>query len=142
MKKIKLPLPQSGGLVLSYKCTAACKHCMYFYSPGWEADWIKDEDLRHCLSLLPGKISSSPWGSHSISLNHGLHFTGGEPFLNYELLWEYYRRGKAGTGKGKRENRGRIKISPDTFSSPQSPVTTHHTSHLSSSLHAIPFSWQ
>jgi hypothetical protein len=86
MKKIKLPLPQSGGLILSYKCTAACKHCMYFCSPEWEADWIKDEDLRDCLSLLSGKITGSPWGSHSISLNHGLHFTGGEPFLNYELL--------------------------------------------------------
>jgi hypothetical protein len=46
MKEIKLPLPQSGGLILSYKCTAACKHCMYFCSPEWEANWIKDEDLR------------------------------------------------------------------------------------------------
>ena len=86
MKKIKLPLPQSGGLLLSYKCTAACKHCMYFCSPEWEADWIKEEDLRDCLSLLSGKISSAPWGDHSVSLNHGLHFSGGEPFLNYDLL--------------------------------------------------------
>ncbi|UCH96998.1 MAG: hypothetical protein JSV88_09145, partial [Candidatus Aminicenantes bacterium] len=83
---IKLPLPQSGGLILSYKCTAACKHCMYFCSPGWEAHWIKEEDLVECLSLLSGKISSSPGGDHSVSLNHGLHFTGGEPFLNYDLL--------------------------------------------------------
>jgi hypothetical protein len=86
MKKIKLPLPQSGGLLLSYKCTAACKHCMYFCSPEWEADWIKEEDLRDCLSLLSGKISSAPWGNQFVSLNHGLHFTGGEPFLNYNLL--------------------------------------------------------
>jgi hypothetical protein len=24
--------------------------------------------------------------NHSISLNHGFHFTGGEPFLNYDIL--------------------------------------------------------
>lgn len=86
MNKIKLPLPQSGGLILSYKCTAKCRHCIYFCSPEWEADWIKEDDLTRCLSLLSGKISSSPWGSNSVSLNQGLHFTGGEPFLNYDLL--------------------------------------------------------
>ena len=86
MSKIKLPLPQSGGLILSYKCTAKCRHCMYFCSPKWEDDWMKEDDLTECLSLLSGKISSSPWGKDYVSLNQGLHFTGGEPFLNYDLL--------------------------------------------------------
>jgi hypothetical protein len=83
---IKLPLPQSGGLLLSYKCMAKCRHCIYFCSPEWPADWISEKDLNQCLSLLSGKINGAPWGPHSVSLNQGLHFTGGEPFLNYDLL--------------------------------------------------------
>lgn len=86
MNKIKLPLPQSGGLILSYKCTAACRHCMYFCSPQWKADWFTEHDLIEFFSLLSRKINSSPWGNNSVSLNHGLHFSGGEPFLNYDLL--------------------------------------------------------
>lgn len=86
MDKVKIPLPLSGGLILSYKCTAACRHCMYFCSPAWQADWMEQGDLTECLSLLSGKISGSPWGNEYMSLNHGLHFTGGEPFLNYDLL--------------------------------------------------------
>ncbi len=61
---------------------------MYACSPRWKADWITREDLEQLLSLLAGKIQPSPWGEQTISLNHGLHFTGGEPFLNFELLLE------------------------------------------------------
>ncbi|MDY7030402.1 MAG: radical SAM protein [Thermodesulfobacteriota bacterium] len=35
---------------------------------------------------MEGKIKASPYGSETIHLNYGLHFTGGEPFLNFELL--------------------------------------------------------
>jgi len=86
MRRAKVPRPISGGLLLSYKCSAACRHCMYACSPKWQADWITGEDLEEILSLLAGRIRPSPWGTHTISLNHGLHFTGGEPFLNFELL--------------------------------------------------------
>lgn len=85
MEKAKLPEPISGGLFLTYKCNAECRHCMYACSPKWEG-WISEEDLKAVLSLLAGKIKPSPYGPESVSLNHGLHFTGGEPFLNYELL--------------------------------------------------------
>jgi hypothetical protein len=61
---------------------------MYACSPRWKADWITRQDLEQLLSLLAGRIQPSPWGEHTISLNHGLHFTGGEPFLNFELLLE------------------------------------------------------
>jgi hypothetical protein len=61
---------------------------MYACSPKWKTDWIASEDLEQLLSLLAGKIQPSPWGDQTISLNHGLHFTGGEPFLNFELLLE------------------------------------------------------
>jgi hypothetical protein len=88
MTRAKVPQPISGGLLLSYRCSAACRHCMYACSPRWKADWIARQDIEQLLSLLAGKIQPSPWGDRAISLNHGLHFTGGEPFLNFELLLE------------------------------------------------------
>jgi hypothetical protein len=59
---------------------------MYACSPGWQADWISEEDLETLLSGLAGGIEPSPWGADTMSLNHGLHFSGGEPFLNFKLL--------------------------------------------------------
>ncbi len=82
----KIPAPISGGLMLSYRCSATCRHCMYACSPRWEADWISERDLERGLTLLARWIEPSPWGADTISLNHGLHFTGGEPFLNVDLL--------------------------------------------------------
>lgn len=85
MDTIRLPEPISGGLLLSYKCTAECRYCMYACSPKWEG-WISEEDLKVVLSQLASKIKPSPYGDRRVSLNYGLHFTGGEPFLNFELL--------------------------------------------------------
>lgn len=84
--RFKIPEPVSGGLFLTYKCSASCGHCMYACSPKWSADWISREDLHLILNGLTGKIQPSPYGPDHMSLNHGLHFTGGEPFLNFELL--------------------------------------------------------
>jgi len=83
---VKIPAPSSGGLIMSYKCSAACRHCMYACNPGWSADWITDYDLERILSQLAGYIQPSPWGPDHIGLSHGLHLTGGEPFMNFELL--------------------------------------------------------
>jgi len=73
---------------LSYKCTAACRHCMYACSHKWKADWISEENLEKILNQLAGKIQPGPYGHQDISLNHGLHFTGGEPFMNFDLLYK------------------------------------------------------
>ena len=86
MKKILVPEPKSGGLILSYKCNCECKQCMYFGSPKWSADWIDEKDLEIILAQLSHTIQPSLYGPKHVSLNYGLHFTGGEPFLNYELL--------------------------------------------------------
>jgi hypothetical protein len=59
---------------------------MYACSPRWPSDWITKQDLETMLSQLAGTIEPSPHGSTAVSLNHGLHFTGGEPFLNFDLL--------------------------------------------------------
>lgn len=85
MEKIKLPKPISGGLILSYQCPAECRYCMYACSPKWRG-WILKEDLEKILEQLAGKIAPSRYGPKGVELNCGLHFTGGEPFLNFELL--------------------------------------------------------
>ncbi len=77
--------------MLSYKCTGTCKHCMYSCSPEWDADWISEADIKHYLLQLAGTIKPSPYGRDSIDLNSGIHFTGGEPFLNFNLLLQATR---------------------------------------------------
>jgi hypothetical protein len=84
--KIKIPAPISGGLLLSHKCNARCSQCMYACSPKWEADWISQADLETMLNQLAKTILPSVYGPEQIDLSHGLHFTGGEPFLNFDLL--------------------------------------------------------
>jgi hypothetical protein len=59
---------------------------MYACSPKWPSDWISEEDLTTILSQLAPYIEPAPYGSESIGLSDGLHFTGGEPFLNFDLL--------------------------------------------------------
>jgi hypothetical protein len=86
MKEMKIPRPISGGLMLSYKCPAECRHCMYACSPKWTGDWITVDQLEQFLPQLAKVIRPSPYGRQYMSLNHGLHFSGGEPFLNFKLL--------------------------------------------------------
>jgi len=60
---------------------------MYACSPEWKADWISIKDLEEVLTQLAAKINKRyPPGFKRIGINYGLHFTGGEPFLNFELL--------------------------------------------------------
>jgi len=61
---------------------------MYACSPKWKDDWISKKDLRDVLLQLSGRIKGSPFGPERVGLNYGLHFTGGEPFLNFPLLVE------------------------------------------------------
>jgi len=59
---------------------------MYGCSPRWNSPWISETDLWTLLSQLARHIAPAPYGPDSLGLSHGLHFTGGEPFLNLELL--------------------------------------------------------
>ncbi len=86
MKVLPIPKPISGGIFLSYKCNSACRHCMYACSPRWSADWISEKALEKILTQLAPSIQGSLSGPDRIGINYGLHFTGGEPFLNFTLL--------------------------------------------------------
>jgi len=88
MKRLQVPKPISVGLILSYKCTSECKHCMYACSPKWKPDWLTAENVESILRDLASSIMPSLQGSERIGVNYGLHFTGGEPFLNSNLLLE------------------------------------------------------
>ncbi len=60
---------------------------MYACSPSWRADWLDKNDLHRVLVQLAGYMKRRySSGLDRVGLNQGLHFTGGEPFLNYELL--------------------------------------------------------
>jgi hypothetical protein len=64
---------------------------MYACSPRWPSDWISEDDLRKVLIQLSNRILPSPFGADRIGVNYGLHFTGGEPFLNCDLLTKAVR---------------------------------------------------
>ena len=46
MQTLKIPRPISVGLMLSYKCPAECRHCMYACSAKWAGDWITVDQLK------------------------------------------------------------------------------------------------
>ena len=85
MRRVRPPKPISGGLILSYQCTAECRHCMYACSPKWKG-WMPEERLEKILSQLAGNIEPSPHSARRVSLNYGLHFTGGEPFVIRDIV--------------------------------------------------------
>ena len=73
---MKIPLPYSGGLILSYQCNLSCIHCLYNCRGNWKG-WIEIEkvlDILKTLEKIPNFVS--------------LHLTGGEPFINLPLLIE------------------------------------------------------
>ena len=65
-----------------------CKHCMYACFPKCSDSWISEKDLEKILENLSGKIKGNPSGSNIVGINYGFHFTGGEPFLKFELLFK------------------------------------------------------
>ncbi|HEY65920.1 MAG TPA: radical SAM protein [Caldilineae bacterium] len=91
MEKLYIPEPYSAGILLTYKCTSACKHCLYACSPEWKADFLSLEDAERILSQLAEKMRGKYPFPGRIGVNDGIHFTGGEPFMNFELLLQVVR---------------------------------------------------
>ncbi|MBN2130299.1 MAG: radical SAM protein [Sedimentisphaerales bacterium] len=79
----KFKLWRSAGLLLTYKCNAACEFCYY-----------------HCSSekggLMPVETGIGAWRSLKVLAgdNAKIHLTGGEPFLYWDHLLEILRAGK------------------------------------------------
>jgi len=87
--KLVIPEPVSGGILLTYRCTNECKHCMYACSPRWRSDWINLRDAKRILESISKFFRRQyPRDFSRVGVNLGLHFTGGEPFLNFDLLLE------------------------------------------------------
>lgn len=74
MKKMKIPPFTSGGLILSYKCSSSCRHCIYASTPRWK-DWMSEDDVAHYMDQIREFAPNQ----------HGIHLAGGEPFLNFDL---------------------------------------------------------
>lgn len=65
----------SGGLMLTYRCTNSCRHCLYRCSPKKADDWITLETAEKAFEAL----------SREGSLD-SLHISGGEATLKMDLL--------------------------------------------------------
>ncbi len=90
MQKLILPKPISCGIFLTYRCPAKCKHCLYASSPKWKPDFISLEKTE----IILNKLSKYLVYSEYITFNAGLHFSGGEPTLNLNLLVELIKLAK------------------------------------------------
>ncbi len=73
--KYLIPTIQSAGLMLTYHCSSACRHCVYYCSPRQPDEWITIETAERVFDALAAERSF-----------HGLHFAGGEAALNMNLL--------------------------------------------------------
>jgi len=65
----------AGGLMLSYRCSNACRHCLYRCSPNQPDEWMSLDMARRILERLQGE-----------SRFQSLHLAGGEPALHMQLL--------------------------------------------------------
>jgi len=79
----KFKLWRSAGLMLTYKCNAACEFCYYHCGP--------DKG-----GLMPVETCLAAWRSlRTLAGNEArIHLTGGEPFLYWDHLVEILREGR------------------------------------------------
>jgi hypothetical protein len=75
------------GVMVNYRCTAACRHCLYACSPSWSGDYMSRERAAETAELL--RRGGCP----------SVHIGGGEPFLDFEKLLAVIRElNRAGIG--------------------------------------------
>ena len=80
-RALTVPPLVSGGLMLTYRCTNACRHCMYRCSPKRADSWITLDDADAILDALAAEPQLMD-----------IHFAGGEAMLKPDLLAEIIRR--------------------------------------------------
>ena len=70
----------SGGIMLSYRCSNECRHCLYRCGPKQPNEWMTIEIAEHVLQALALERRLQ-----------GVHLAGGEPFLRPDRLEEVIR---------------------------------------------------
>jgi len=80
---ITIPPLVSGGLMLSYKCTNKCLHCLYACSPSQPNQWITLETAEKIMINL----KKEPY-------LESIHISGGEATLKMDLLIEVIKLAK------------------------------------------------
>jgi len=70
-----IPPLVSGGVMLTYRCTNACKHCLYRCSPQHEPHFASPEQIDATFAALTREPRLS-----------GVHLAGGEATLNWDRL--------------------------------------------------------
>jgi hypothetical protein len=74
---VLIPPLISGGLMLTYRCTNACRHCLYRCSPRQPNDWMNLETVEKALAALAQEPQLD-----------SIHLAGGEACLRMDLLIE------------------------------------------------------
>src|SRR3972149_2549506 len=64
----------SGGLITTYHCPPACRHCLYRSSPRWPKEFIPNETARRNLEVI-----------HRLGCSM-IHIGGGESLLGPECV--------------------------------------------------------
>jgi len=75
-----IPPLVSGGIMLSYRCTNACRHCLYRCSPRRPDDWLTLETAGRVFDALARERDL-----------HSVHLAGGEATLRFDLLVDVVR---------------------------------------------------
>ncbi len=76
----RVPSLVSGGLMLSYRCTNACRHCMYRCASGRSDTWLSPSLADRIFAALARELRFSD-----------VHLAGGEAMLRPELLEDIIR---------------------------------------------------
>lgn len=77
---LEIPSLISGGLMLTYRCSNACRHCLYGCSPKQPNDWITRETAQKVFDALSRE-----------SRLEGIHLAGGEATLRMDILVDIIR---------------------------------------------------
>lgn len=85
-EKLRLPPLEGGGIILSYRCSNRCGHCLVAGSPERENRWLSRDEAGEIFDFIK---KSAPYAE--------IHIGGGEPFLNPECLLDTVR---AAVGRG------------------------------------------
>lgn len=77
------PIPplRSGGIMLSWRCPSACRHCVYRSSPDMPDDWMSPATMERVVEALLAEPELQ-----------GIHIGGGEPTMNPHVLEAFIRK--------------------------------------------------